>query len=349
MKQAVLGYEKQFFIDGTQISGVQSIDGSYAIQEKPINVLGWGHVNHNFNDLHSTLTPEAFESNGEYVRNDAFILTEDGFRVTTNASCLDRRPTSTPKSLAVVNSPLEGSFSINSVLVSEDFILNYTGDTSFTGSIHHGSQYFGFYNGFVTSHSVSCGVGQIPTTSTSISIYGDIGGNPDFFKIEDTEGRITQENEFGIAEETSMGEHSYNASGNNPFPEIRVPNHGSISVECRGAKTNRVTNFQHTITSPREAIYTVGSSSCAQVDIRWPIASSTSFTIEVDEYDYGRMRKYLTAPTVEDISININDCFGDKIERYKVIEARLVGESVSAGVDGRLTVNLSYNSYYNKR
>ena len=142
MKQAVLGYEKQFFIDGTQISGVQSVEGSYAIQEKPINVLGWGHVNHNFNDLHSTLTPEAFESNGEYVRNDAFVLTEDGFRVTTNESCLDRRPTSTPKSLAVVNSPLEGSFSINSVLVSEDFMLNYTGDTSFTGSIHHGSKYF---------------------------------------------------------------------------------------------------------------------------------------------------------------------------------------------------------------
>ena len=86
MKQAVLGYEKQFFINGTQLSGVQSIGGSYAIQEKPINVIGWGHVNHNFNDLQSTLVPEDFVENREYIRNEAFMLTEDGFRVMTDDS-----------------------------------------------------------------------------------------------------------------------------------------------------------------------------------------------------------------------------------------------------------------------
>lgn len=340
MRQAVLGYEKQFFINGTQLSGVQSIDGSYAIQEKPINVIGWGHVNHSFNAIHLPPEPDPIpEEEGadaqDPERNEPFVLTEDGFRF--------------PKSLAVVNSPLEGSFSINSVLVSEDFMLNYTGDTSFTGSMHHGGRYFGFYNGFITSHSISCSVGQVPTTSTNISIYGDIGGNPDFFIIEDEPGRINQENEFGIAQEESMGEKSYNASGKNPFPEIRVPNHGSISIECAGAETNRVTDFQHTINTPREAIYTVGSSVCAQVDMRWPVSTSTSFTLEIDEYDYGRLRKYLRAPTLHDIAIKVNDCFGEKIEHYIVKEARLNGENVSASVDGRLTVNLTYNSYYNKR
>ena len=49
MKQAVLGYEQQFYVDGTQISGVQNINGSYAINEKPINILGYGHVNDGFN------------------------------------------------------------------------------------------------------------------------------------------------------------------------------------------------------------------------------------------------------------------------------------------------------------
>lgn len=349
MKQAVLGYEKQFFINGTQISGVQSIEGSYAIQERPINVIGWGHVNHNFNDLQSVLVPEDFEENQEYIRNEAFVLTEDGFRVMTDDSCLSRRPTSRPKSLAVVSSPLEGSFSINSVLVSEDFMLNFTGDNPFTGSLHHGRQYFGFYNGYINSHSISCGVGQVPTTSTNISIYGDIGGNPDFFKIENEEGIIEQENEFGIATETSMGERGYNASGDNPFPEIRVPNHGSIALQCRGAETNRVTSFQHTINVPTDAIYTVGSSSCAQVDVRWPVTTTTNFTMEIDKYEYGRLRSYLMQPTVEDIAVKINDCFGEKIEHYNIKQARLINEAVSAGVEGRLTVNLSYNSYYNKR
>mgnify|MGYP003320230036 FL=1 len=190
--------------------------------------------------MQSTLVTEDYQENKEYIRNEAFVLTEDGFRVVTDDSCMTRRPVR-PKSLAVVNSPLEGSFSINSVLVSEDFMLNFTGDNPFTGSMHHGSHYFGFYNGYINSHSISCSVGQVPTTSTSISIYGDIGGNPDFFKIENEEGIIRQDNGFGIAEETSMGIRGYNASGENPFPDIRVPNHGSIIVECRGAETNRVT------------------------------------------------------------------------------------------------------------
>ena len=80
MKQAVLGYEKQFFIDGTQISGVQSIDGSYAIQEKPINVLGWGHVNHNFNDLKFSfgfnLTSAKYTNNTKFNFYDIDYVTD---------------------------------------------------------------------------------------------------------------------------------------------------------------------------------------------------------------------------------------------------------------------------------
>ena len=48
MKQAILGYEQQFYINGTQMSGVQGVEGSYGVSEQPINVLGWGHVNNNF-------------------------------------------------------------------------------------------------------------------------------------------------------------------------------------------------------------------------------------------------------------------------------------------------------------
>ena len=344
MRQAVLGHEKKFFINGTQISGVQSIEGSYGIQEKPINVIGWGHVNHNFNNLQDTLLLE----DSEHQQNESFILTENGFRVMHSDTCMTERRVA-PKSLAVVTSPLEGSFAINSVLISSDFMLNFTGDNAFTGSMHHGGQYFGFYNGYINSHSISCDVGRVPTTSTNISIYGDIGGNPDFFRIENEKGSMTQEDGFFIAEESSAGARGYNASGKNPFPEIRIPNHGSISLECRGSETNRVTSFNHTISVPTEAIYTVGSSSCAQVDVRWPVTTQTSFSLEIDEYEYGRLRKYLISPTLEDIAVRINDCFGEKIEHYEINEARLVGESVSASVDGRLTVNLSYNSYYNKR
>jgi hypothetical protein len=81
----------------------------------------------------------------------------------------------------------------------------------------------------------------------------------------------------------------------------------------------------------------------------WPIAITTSFTLEIDRYKYNRLRKYLKSPTVEDIAIKINDCFGNKIQNYEIKDARLLGENVSQSVDGRLTVNLQYQSYYNKR
>ncbi|MZH02242.1 MAG: hypothetical protein F3745_02230 [Nitrospinae bacterium] len=318
MKQAVLGYEQKFFINGTQLSGVQSVNGSYAISEKPINIIGWGHVNSNFYD-------------------QPFYLDSDGFTA--------------PESLNVLNAPLEGSFSINSALVSEDFFLNHTGDNPFTGSIHHGNQYFGFYNGYITSHSVSCSVGQIPSTSTSISVFGDIGGSPDYFRVQDQDDDsfILQQDGFKIATEDSVAEQNYNASGVGSFPEIRIPNQGSIIVECAGAQTDRVTSFTHNIQTPINPIYTVGSSVAAQVDVQWPISTTTSFTLDIDKYNYSRLRAYLRSPNVQDISIKINDCLGVTIQNYIVKKARLLKENMSASSNGRMTVNLEYISYYNKR
>lgn len=340
MKQAVLGYEQKFFINGTQMSGVQSVNGSYAINEKPINVLGWGHVNANFYESASYL----MQANGS-----SFILNDDGFKILQEAACVDGEVQTTP-SLAVLNAPLEGQFSINSALVSEDFFLQFTGDAPFTGSINHGRKYFGFYNGYITNHSVTCSVGQIPTTSTSIKVFGDIGGSPDYFQVQDNGSIFLQEDgDFGIATEDSVSDQNYNASGNNSFPTIKVPNQGSIIVECAGATTDRVTSFNHAIDVPIAPIYTVGSSVAAQVDVIWPITSTTSFSLDIDKYNYNRLRSYLRAPTVQDISIKINDCFGYPIQNYIVKDARLISEQMAANAEGRLTVNLEYKSYYNKR
>ena len=341
MKQAVLGYEQKLFINGTQMSGVQSVDGSYAINEKPINILGWGHVNTNYYNLPDYILQEDGAS---------FILDENGFKILDTESCYNASTSSTP-SLAVLTAPLEGDFSINSTLVSEDFFLQFTGDHPFTGSIHHDRKYFGFYSGYITSHSVSCSVGQIPTTSTSIKVFGDIGGSPNYIQVQDEDDSIflQEEGNFGIATEDSIGEGGYNASGNNPFPTIKVPNQGSIVLECAGADTDRVTAFSHAIEVPISPIYTVGSSVAAQVDVVWPVTTTTSFSLDIDKYNYQRMRQYLRFPTVQDIAIKVNDCLGSKIQDYIVKDARLVGEQMAASADGRLTVNLQYKSYYNKR
>lgn len=352
MRQSILGYEQQFYINGTQISGVQNVAGSYAIKETPINILGWGHVNKNF------------QGAGNYFghNQDGFILDEEGFRLLQESSCSRKRKDGFPESLAVLSSPLEGSFSINSMLVSEDFFLGYTGDNPFTGSIHHGDSYFGFSSGYITSHNVSCSAGQLPTTSTSIAVFGDIGGSPDLVQNEDN-SLLMQEDEFNVVQESSENpSNEYNAKGDNPFPEIRIPNQQSISVDIGGSleigggldgeegiTTDRVTSFRHSINIPIAPIYVVGSSSAVQVDVIWPVTTQTNITIEVDEYSYRSMRKYLRSPILDNIGIRINDCFGNKIQNYFIKDARFTEESMAASTDGRLTANLTYNSYHNKR
>lgn len=354
MRQSVLGYEQQFYINGTQISGVQSVDGSYSVKETPINVLGWGHVNKNF------------QGGGQHFGTDqggGLVLDESGFRLLQESTICNRKDSSKyPESLAVLSSPLEGSFSVNSMLVSEDFFLGFTGDNPFTGSIHHGNSYFGFSSGYITSHNVSCSVGQLPQTSTSIAVFGDIGGSPDLIENED-DSLLMQEDSFNVVQETSENPSQvYNAKGDNPFPEIRVPNQQSMSVVIggeleiggkvqsdEGITRDRVTSFQHSINIPIEPIYVVGSSSAVQVDVIWPVQTQTSITIEVDEYSYRSMRRYLRSPILDNIAIRIDDCFGNRIQDYLVKDARFAKEDMSASTDGRLTANLSYISYYNKR
>ena len=73
------------------------------------------------------------------------------------------------------------------------------------------------------------------------------------------------------------------------------------------------------------------------------------FSLDIDKYEYQSLRKYLKSPTVHDIAIKINDCFGVPIQHYVVKSARLIGEDMAASTDGKMTVNLTYKSYYNKR
>lgn len=351
MKQAFLAHEQKLFINGTQISGVQSVEGSYTIQEKPINVLGWGLVGEDYYPPEPKLELEYKPEENCY----GFLINEHGFFDLLQEdvlSCPEEKPRicPNPKSMAVLDAPLEGNFSINSSLVSEDFFIQFLGDNPFTGSIHHGYEYFGFHSGYITNHTVSCSIGQIPSTSTSIRVFGDIGGSPNFVEKESDQFIVLDHDGFAfILEDSYYNKRNHNAYGDKPFPEIRIPDQGSITIQCAGSETDRVIAFNHSINVQVEPIYVVGSAYAAQVDVNWPITTDTSFTLEVDEYKYNTLRKYMFTPTVEDVAIKINDCFGDPIQHYTIKQARLIGESVSSSVDGRLTVNLQYKSYYNKR
>ena len=125
-------YEQTVIINGHRLLGVQSVDGSYGISEKPVRVAGVGFVD------------------------------------------------------AIVDSPLEGNFSINRKMVGRDPLLetNSLGKYIFDeqeidGVIAYAdnSKGFGFTKGRISRYNVTCSVGEVPDIQTDIVVYGKLGKN----------------------------------------------------------------------------------------------------------------------------------------------------------------------------
>jgi len=230
--------------------------------------------------------------------------------------------------MAALVSPIEGRFTVGGTLVSRDIFLDYTGGIPFSGSINYrdnpGSTIsgFGFTSGYLSRHSVSCSVGQLPTTQTQITVFGDVGSG---ISAEDSDKTFL------------------------PHPEIQLTNQENIRVQCRGTGTNRVTRASYSIEAGLSPIYTIGSPYASQVDIVWPIKAQLEFTIEVDDFEYKSMRDYFTTPTLSNVSIQISDCEKNPVQNYTITSGRLVQESIQTSTEGVLSVDLTYVTYYNKR
>ena len=136
-------YEQTVIINGVSLSGVQDVNGSYGISEKPIRVAGVGFVD------------------------------------------------------ALIDSPLEGSFTITRKMVSSDPLLasNVLGSYDFdeqeiSGAIlyDNAQKGFGFTRGRVSRYAVSCSVGEIPTIETEVRVFGQLGAsvlNNDLIKMRE--------------------------------------------------------------------------------------------------------------------------------------------------------------------
>ena len=294
MKSLVQPYNQTVYVNGTGISGIYSIDGSYGVQEQDVNFIGFGYVT------------------------------------------------------GLCAAPMEGTFNIKRKLISEDPFLSLTGDGpghAFSGTIFYEmpnlggtlenqkSGSFGFHSGYLNSYSISCSVGDIPNVSASVSVFGDLG--------------------TGIDART-------HAPVNNP--QIKIPNQGSISLSCNRSSTNNIVSFDHEISIPRHSIYTLATAATSagaepnewpqrvpsQVDIVYPMETTTNFTILVDDYETKNLYDSLTGVHTDDVSITINDENSNNILSFDLSNARLISENVISSVDQPLQVNLTYKKYINK-
>lgn len=215
--------------------------------------------------------------------------------------------------------PMVGNFDIQKYYIGSEPLLSYTGDHPISGSINFNNKSFGFESGYLTQYSVSAGIGQIPESSASIVVYGDIGS--------------------GI-----------NASGSISHPPIQIPNQGSISLNATGYQSNRITDFSYTMRIDRSPVYKIGSPFPVQVDRSFPISQEATFSIEVDEYEVARMQEYLIKPKQQKILIEFkNPIDSTKIESFEIKKARLLAQSISSDSQDLLSVQLTYRGFINKK
>ena len=198
-------------------------------------------------------------------------------------------------------------FKVNKYLLYNEPFLPFTGENTsrqaktFAASINYFGKSFGFLTGCLNGFSLDCSVGEIPQTSIDIQVFGDIGSNT-------------------------------SASGNFLAPYISVPQVKDITLSCSGSSTNRITQFNYSITCPKKPIYLLQPSGLSsggsgpsgptanyayvpnEILLELPIEIDASFNLEVDDYQARKLYTQLNNDDDASFSISINGTvFADEV------------------------------------
>jgi hypothetical protein len=244
-------------------------------------------------------------------------------------------------------------FNVNKYLVYNEPFLNFTGQKnnliapSFAGSINYNNRSIGFQGGYLSSFGLSCSVGDIPQTSMSIQVFGDIGSG-------------------------------YSASGTRQARYVTVPQVKDISITCSGSSSNRITNFDYSINSPKKPIYTLQTSNNYipyEVLCDFPIEINVSFNIEIDDFQSRKLYEQLNndidssfsllivgavlqdqnllADSNQDLDVGIDDLIvartsvGVSLFNQSFNNVKLVSQEFNSNADEILSVKLNYKGYLN--
>jgi hypothetical protein len=280
-------YEQTVIINGYALSGIQDVNGSYGISEKPVKIAGVGFVD------------------------------------------------------ALIEGPLEGNFSVNRKMVSNDPLLaansvgKYTYDEQeISGAIlyDNDTKGFGFTRGRVSRYSVNCSVGEIPDIQTDITVYGNLGS--------------------GVSMDAATETH----------PPIQYPDQSSIKVQISDFSIDAISDFSYSRTINLSPVYAIPKGTSVdwddgevtypnlepvQVDTQYPIETDINLTIIADEYQIREIKDRIQAAPKSDVVIKICEALNHDniINSFTGNNVRLISESLSSTIDGEMSISLTYKGY----
>ena len=212
--------------------------------------------------------------------------------------------------------PLEAAYSGS---FSLDVMQNFTGDIPFSGIIDYGTEKIYFSQGYLETYSVSCGIGEIPQTSTTSIIYGDFGTGVLFSEY---------------------------AQGVPLIPSLNIPSYSSMEVNLDEFSSNRMTSFSVDIATPRVPIYTLNADKPAKVIAGTPIEVNVNFSLDVDDYKIKNMRLVPDETIFKNTTITLKKNNSDTtLLSYSFDNMLLTSESFQGGAGSNATANFNLRSF----
>lgn len=218
------------------------------------------------------------------------------------------------------NETVIGNISFQKLVVGEDNLFSLISGV-LTGHLFYQTGYFGFNKGYINSYRVAAQVNDVPTIDVDFTAFGNVGS--------------------GVSTPTQQ-------SPVNWFQQNVT--HGGISLAIDGQEaTNRVTDFNYTVTVPRLPRYLLGEKSPSYVLVNWPITIDTTFTIELDDYQFQEISGAVCGPRQKDLVLTLGACGGTGVVgQFKAPRSRLLGEAIRASIGPNVQVTATYRTFLNQ-
>jgi hypothetical protein len=228
-----------------------------------------------------------------------------------------------------IQQPIEGTFNLNrhffynvTDVITGYFNSNISGSILYKKTEDSTYKHFSFETGRITSYSLECSVGTIPTNNVSMQI---MGGN---FGSNFTQPSTPLEQELASS-----------------LPIVKPKD---ITIGIGFFDTDRVQSFNYNISVDYKRNDTIGYLNKAlDFEPTYPIVIETSFDIEVDEYEAPNFLEQICLNEEEDISFTYESCEHDYVRNMCAPKSKLTSLNFNAGIGNAMTFSLSYRSILN--
>lgn len=233
--------------------------------------------------------------------------------------------------ICVPHGPQKGNVTIGGFIVENDAFLQFTGYSGINGYLVRGrsntTDNYSFYSGYMNFYTCKCSIGEIPSFSVGIDVFGNMG-------------KLAAADDAQVSTDlTAIG------VGSTTF-DYRIPSYGSITLTLDDFTTNRVLSYEISLKIPRNPIYPLSRQFPNVVEINWPIEVKTSFSFVKNDYVTRKQADYPSNPKNRNISLTLKNHRNDNnLLAFNFSGMVLAGETYEIDADGNVTINAGYLGY----